>query len=165
MIFSLVAMTGLEKCCITSAYLLWLCHSGERPVAHGPLVFFFVFFWKRQKACIAYSLFFFLFFFFFYFSPFNSKKLLSHRLLEVGLKRIIIKKNIKTERNRYKTKTTGASLESRIRTIKTFLMLISAEHVQLNWTWKKSFKNCQYFQIYKQNKFHAQLSWAWNLSC
>ena len=38
MIFSLVAMTGLEKCCITSAYLQWLCHSGEQPVAHGPLV-------------------------------------------------------------------------------------------------------------------------------
>ena len=31
MIFSLVAMTGLEKCCITSAYL----HT------RGPLVFFF----------------------------------------------------------------------------------------------------------------------------
>ena len=40
MIFSLVAVTGLGKCCITSAYLQWLCHSGERPVAHGPLVFF-----------------------------------------------------------------------------------------------------------------------------
>ena len=40
MIFSLVAMTGLEKCCITSAYLPWLCHSGERPVARGPLVYF-----------------------------------------------------------------------------------------------------------------------------
>ena len=39
MIFSLIAMTGLEKCCITSAYLPWLCHSGERPVARGPLVF------------------------------------------------------------------------------------------------------------------------------
>ena len=38
MIFSLVAMTGLEKCCITSVYLQWLCHSGERPVARGPLV-------------------------------------------------------------------------------------------------------------------------------
>ena len=38
MIFSLVAMSGLEKCCITSAYLQWLCHSGERPVALGPLV-------------------------------------------------------------------------------------------------------------------------------
>ena len=38
MFFSLVAMTGLEKCCITSAYLQWLCHSGERPVTHGPLV-------------------------------------------------------------------------------------------------------------------------------
>ena len=37
-IFSLVAMTGLEKCCITSAYLQWQCHSGERPVARGPLV-------------------------------------------------------------------------------------------------------------------------------
>ena len=40
MIFSLVAMTGLEKCCITSAYLQRLCHSGERPVARGPLVVF-----------------------------------------------------------------------------------------------------------------------------
>ena len=38
MIFSLVAMTGLEKCCITSAYLQGLCHSGERPVARGSLV-------------------------------------------------------------------------------------------------------------------------------
>ena len=32
MIFLLVAMTGLEKCSITSAYLQWLCHSGEWPV-------------------------------------------------------------------------------------------------------------------------------------
>ena len=39
MIFSLVAMTGLEKCCLTSAYLQWLYHSGERPVARGPYVF------------------------------------------------------------------------------------------------------------------------------
>ena len=38
MIFSLVAMIGLDKCCITSACLQWLCHSGERIVAHGPLV-------------------------------------------------------------------------------------------------------------------------------
>ena len=38
MILSLVAMTGLEKCCITSAYLQWLYHSGERAVARGPLV-------------------------------------------------------------------------------------------------------------------------------
>ena len=38
MIVSLVAMIGLEKCCITSACLQWLCHSGERIVAHGPLV-------------------------------------------------------------------------------------------------------------------------------
>ena len=38
MIFSLVAMIGLAKCCITSACLQWLCHSGERIVAHGPLV-------------------------------------------------------------------------------------------------------------------------------
>ena len=35
---SLVAMTGLEKCCITSACLQWLCHSGERTAARGPLV-------------------------------------------------------------------------------------------------------------------------------
>ena len=39
MIFSLVAMIGLEKCCITSACLQWLCHSGERTVARGPLVY------------------------------------------------------------------------------------------------------------------------------
>ena len=38
MIFSLVAMIGLEKCCLTSACLQWLCHSGERIVARGPLV-------------------------------------------------------------------------------------------------------------------------------
>ena len=38
MILSLVAMTGLEKYCITSAYLQWLFHSGERAVARGPLV-------------------------------------------------------------------------------------------------------------------------------
>ena len=38
MIFSLVAMTRLEKCCITSAYLQWLYHSGEWLVARGPLV-------------------------------------------------------------------------------------------------------------------------------
>ena len=42
MIFSLVAMIGLAKCCITSACLQWLCHSGERIVARGPLVFFVV---------------------------------------------------------------------------------------------------------------------------
>ena len=39
MIFSLVVMIGLEKCCITSACLQWLSHSGERTVARGPLVF------------------------------------------------------------------------------------------------------------------------------
>ena len=44
MIFSLVAMIGLEKCCITSACLQWLCHSGERIVARGPLVFFTLFY-------------------------------------------------------------------------------------------------------------------------
>ena len=38
---SVVAMIGLEKCCIRSAYLQWLCHSGERTVAHGPLVYTF----------------------------------------------------------------------------------------------------------------------------
>ena len=39
MIFSLVAMIGLEKCCITSACLQWLSYSGEQTVARGPLVF------------------------------------------------------------------------------------------------------------------------------
>ena len=38
MIFQLVAMIGLGKCCITSAYLQWLCSSGERAMAHGPPV-------------------------------------------------------------------------------------------------------------------------------
>ena len=49
MIFSLVAMIGLEKCYITSACLQWLCHSGERTVARGPLVFCF---WNQSmKSC------------------------------------------------------------------------------------------------------------------
>ena len=39
MIFSLVAMIGLEKCCITAACLQWLCHSGERIVACVGLLF------------------------------------------------------------------------------------------------------------------------------
>ena len=39
MILSLVAMTGLEKCCITSAYLQWLFYSGERTMARRPLIF------------------------------------------------------------------------------------------------------------------------------
>ena len=34
-----VVMIGLEKCCITSAYQQWLCHSDERARARGPLVF------------------------------------------------------------------------------------------------------------------------------
>ena len=38
MILLLVATTELKKCCITNAYLQWLFHSGERAVAHGPLV-------------------------------------------------------------------------------------------------------------------------------
>ena len=38
MLFSLVAMIGLEKCCTTSACLQWLCHSGEQTVARGHLV-------------------------------------------------------------------------------------------------------------------------------
>ena len=42
MMFSLAAMIGLEKCCITSACLQWLCHSGERIMARGPLVSFFI---------------------------------------------------------------------------------------------------------------------------
>ena len=51
MIFSLAAVTGLEKCCITSAYLQWLCHSGERPVVRGPLVFFFICRLIEEKRC------------------------------------------------------------------------------------------------------------------
>ena len=38
MIPSLVARTGLEKCCLTSAYLQWLFYSGKRAVVRGPLV-------------------------------------------------------------------------------------------------------------------------------
>ena len=37
-VFSLVAMTGFEICCLTSSYMQWLFHSGERAVAFGPLV-------------------------------------------------------------------------------------------------------------------------------
>ena len=67
MIFSLVAMIGLKKCCITSACLQWLCHSGERIVARGPLVYYYYFpqksgfdslskhsydiFWKKKNGC------------------------------------------------------------------------------------------------------------------
>ena len=40
MFLSLVAMTRLEKCFITSVYLQWLFHSGLRAVALGPLVTF-----------------------------------------------------------------------------------------------------------------------------
>ena len=36
----------IGKCCITSAYLQWLCHSGERPVAHGPLVLCYISGWS-----------------------------------------------------------------------------------------------------------------------
>ena len=50
MIFSLVAIIGLEKCCITSACLQWLCHSGERIVAMG-LLFLLIFF---IEACCGY---------------------------------------------------------------------------------------------------------------
>ena len=43
-ILSLVAMIGLVKCCITSAYLQWLFHSGERTVARGPLVLYYFYY-------------------------------------------------------------------------------------------------------------------------
>ena len=59
MIFSLVAMTVLEKCCITSAYLQWLCHSGERPVARGPLVVNYASVYKDEFSQ--------MFFFYYYF--------------------------------------------------------------------------------------------------
>ena len=53
MIFSLVAMTGLEKCCITSAYLQWLFHSGDRPVARGPLVYYYHYIKPNKKMCVS----------------------------------------------------------------------------------------------------------------
>ena len=43
MFLSLVAMTGMDKCCITSAYLQWLFHSVEQAVAHESHVFFLSF--------------------------------------------------------------------------------------------------------------------------
>ena len=55
MIFSLVAMIGLAKCCVTSACLQWLCHSGERIVARGPLVILYV----HVCVCKAYTVFYF----------------------------------------------------------------------------------------------------------
>ena len=42
MIFSLVVMTGLEKCCIRSAYLQGLFHSDERAMAYGCLVYLYL---------------------------------------------------------------------------------------------------------------------------
>ena len=58
MIFSLVAMIGLEKCCITSACLQWLCHSGERTVARGPLVSFFIStgWLVKQATCLIFGI-------------------------------------------------------------------------------------------------------------
>ena len=53
MIFSLVAMIGSDKCCITSACLQWLCHSGERIVARGSLVFLIL---AGSYICCGYSL-------------------------------------------------------------------------------------------------------------
>ena len=53
---SLVAMIGLEKCCITSACLQWLCHSGERTVARGPLVFLSFFFFLSKFPCYPYAI-------------------------------------------------------------------------------------------------------------
>ena len=59
MIFSLVAMIGLEKCCITSACLQWLCHTGERTVARGPLVphcelsLFFTSIYRQQVPLVS----------------------------------------------------------------------------------------------------------------
>ena len=44
-----VVMIGLEKCCITSTYLQWLYHSGERAIVSGPLVFFFETWRKLRK--------------------------------------------------------------------------------------------------------------------
>ena len=47
-------------------------------------------------------------------------------------------------------------IKIKIPTVKTFFMLNSAEL-----SMKEVSKFCQYFKIYKQNKFHAQLSWTW----
>ena len=71
MIFSIVAMTGLEKCCITSAYLQWLCHSGERPVAllftnNIAILFVCLFFVVVFFFVFCFFAFFFLFFVFFF---------------------------------------------------------------------------------------------------
>ena len=52
-IFSVVAIIGLEKFCITFAYLQWLCHSGERAMAHGPLVLIMPPTWKKLEGHIA----------------------------------------------------------------------------------------------------------------
>ena len=45
----LAAMTGLEICCIISAYLQWLIHSGKRAVGRGPLVLFILYFIIEQE--------------------------------------------------------------------------------------------------------------------
>ena len=53
MIFSFVAMIGLDKCCITSACLQWLCHSGERIVARGPLVIYLFTYFIYSAFCVC----------------------------------------------------------------------------------------------------------------
>ena len=45
MILSLVAMTELEKCYMTSAHLQKLFHSGERTVVRGLVLFIVQIFW------------------------------------------------------------------------------------------------------------------------
>ena len=54
MIFSLVAMIGLEKCCITSACLQWLCHSGERTMAVGLLLKFHMYRFVMKKIVVLF---------------------------------------------------------------------------------------------------------------
>ena len=71
------------------------------------LFFLFLLFLRGHSTCIACRI-------FVYLSPLARKKSFCsaiHMYLEVGLKRIMIKNNVEKERNRYKTKTTGASLE------------------------------------------------------
>ena len=46
----------MEKCCITSTFLQWLCHSGERVVAHGPLVTINTCISNERDVCLSWSL-------------------------------------------------------------------------------------------------------------
>ena len=53
------------------------------------------------------------------------------------------------------------SLGDKNKNTKKLKKKIQAQLISAELSMKKVSKFCQYFKIYKHNKFHAQLSWAW----